>query len=178
MNQFINANPDACIGCKTCEVACVLSHGEEINSLETAHFNARLKVVVAPNVTIPVMCRQCDDAPCAAACPNGAIELKNDQVVVIQEKCIGCKTCVLACPFGAMQVKVRTIPRIVNGQRVGVRYKAEALKCDLCNSNPTGPACVRACPTNALTLMKPVELEKIQRERQMAAVQRSSLLGA
>ncbi|AWM80843.1 hypothetical protein DKL61_11060 [Gammaproteobacteria bacterium ESL0073] len=178
MNQFINANPDACIGCRTCEVACVLSHGEEIKSLETAHFNARLKVIVAANVTVPVMCRQCDDAPCAAACPNGAIELKDEHVVVIQEKCIGCKTCVLACPFGAMQVKVRTIPRVVNGQHIGVRYKAEALKCDLCSSNPQGPACIRACPTDALTLVKPVELEKIQRERQLAAIQRDPRLGA
>ena len=170
MNKFINANPEACIGCRTCEVACVLSHGEEIKSLETAHFNARLKVIVAKNITIPVMCRQCDDAPCAAACPNGAIEFKNDHVEVIQEKCIGCKTCVLACPFGAMQVKVRTIPRLVNDQCMGVRYKAEALKCDLCSSNTDGPACVRACPTNALTLMNPADLERIQRERQLATL--------
>ncbi len=178
MNQFINANPDACIGCKTCEVACVLSHGDKLENLETAHFNARLKVIVASNVTVPVMCRQCDDAPCAVACPNGAIDIKDKRVVINQDKCIGCKTCVLACPFGAMQVKVKLVPRMVNGKQIGSNYKAEALKCDLCSSNPEGPACIRACPTDALTLVNPAELEKIQFEKQLAATARDPRLGA
>jgi electron transport protein HydN len=45
--------------------------------------------------------------PCANVCPNGAISRDKGFVHVMQERCIGCKTCVVACPYGAMEVVVR-----------------------------------------------------------------------
>ncbi|WP_392561044.1 4Fe-4S binding protein [Orbus sturtevantii] len=170
MNKFINANADACIGCKTCEIACVLAHGEEIKTLESAYFNARLRVIEVGDITVPVMCHQCEDAPCMLACPNGAIIRQNYHIEVLQEKCIGCKTCVLACPFGAMKVKLKTQDLIVAGHVRGKRYKAQAIKCDICYTDSKGPACVRACPTDALSLVDPEELVKIQETRQLESI--------
>lgn len=164
MNQFISADINACIGCKTCEVACVLSHKEELTTLETAHFNARLKLTITRDVTVPVMCRQCEDAACVAACPNGALIEQDNSVKVLPGKCIGCKTCVLACPYGAIEVKMHEEPIIINGYSFGVKYKPEIMKCDLCSGNETGPACVKACPTKALSFNKIEQLEEI-RER-------------
>jgi Fe-S-cluster-containing hydrogenase component 2 len=37
----------------------------------------------------------------------------------------------------------------------------QALKCDLCSHTDEGPACVAACPTQALRCMEPSELERL-----------------
>ncbi|UFX81899.1 4Fe-4S binding protein [Klebsiella pneumoniae] len=54
-----------------------------------------------------------------------------DSVQVRQEKCIGCKSCMVACPFGVMQV-------VVTPQAADL-VKASAHKCDLCQG-PRGGA--------------------------------------
>lgn len=170
MNKFINANASACIGCKTCEIACALAHGEEIKTIESVHLNARLRVMTVENITVPVMCHQCEDAPCMLACPNGAIIRQNGHIEVLQEKCIGCKTCVLACPFGAMRVKLKVEDLMVAGYPRGKKYKAQAIKCDICHNDPKGPACVRTCPTKALSLCDPDDLSRLQETRQLASI--------
>lgn len=170
MNKFINVNASACIGCKTCEIACVLAHGEEIKTLENVHLNARLRVIKLEDITVPVMCHQCEDAPCMLACPNGAIVRQSNHIEVLQEKCIGCKTCALACPFGAMHIKLKIEDLVVAGNPKGVKYKAQAIKCDICHTDPKGPACVRTCPTKALSLIDPNDLVSIQQQRQLASI--------
>jgi Fe-S-cluster-containing hydrogenase component 2 len=49
-----------------------------------------------------------------------------------EEKCTGCGLCAFACPFGVVWVD-----RIAH-------------KCDLCRDRDGGPACVAACPAQAL----------------------------
>ena len=106
MNRFIVAEPQSCIGCRTCEVACAMAHplDQGAEALTAQNFRPRLTVMKSAKVSTPVLCRQCDDAPCLNACPNGAIVYSQDSVQVLQDRCVGCKTCMLACPFGVMQV--------------------------------------------------------------------------
>jgi len=52
------------------------------------------------------------------------------------EKCVGCWMCVMVCPFGG----VRALPE-----------RKVVVKCDLCEGEET-PACVAACPTQALSV--------------------------
>ena len=99
MNRFVIADPSKCIGCRTCEIACAMAHqpvGAE-EALTPHNFAPRLTVIRNAKVTTPVLCRQCDDAPCVRACPSGAIVYSADSVQVIQSRCVGCKTCVVAC---------------------------------------------------------------------------------
>lgn len=49
-------------------------------------------------------CRTCEIAPCANACPTGAIRYLDNCLQVVQSLCIGCKTCSLACPTGALKL--------------------------------------------------------------------------
>lgn len=113
MNCFIIADASKCIGCRTCEVACVVSHQEhqDCASLTPHTFQPRIHVIKGVNVSTATACRQCEDAPCANVCPNGAISRDKGFVHVMQERCIGCKTCVVACPYGAMEVVVRPVIR-------------------------------------------------------------------
>ncbi|MCL1061665.1 4Fe-4S binding protein [Shewanella benthica] len=174
MNRFVFADPNQCIGCRTCEVACVLSHQDDnrISAFDPTRFYPRLTLVRNGQVTTPIMCRQCEDAPCAQVCPNNAIYRENGQVHVIQERCIGCKTCAVACPFGAMNVVAYPVERKSTSTLFAMNtIKAQALKCDLCDHRQQGPACVEVCPTNALRIIEPEEMNKLnQQKRQEAAV--------
>ncbi|MFO3906155.1 formate-dependent uric acid utilization protein AegA [Enterobacter hormaechei] len=149
MNHFIMANSQQCIGCRACEVACVMAHHNEQHPLSARHFTPRISVVKEGNKHSAVTCHHCENAPCLQSCPNGAISRMRDSVQVDEQKCIGCKACVVACPFGTMEIVTTT-----------------AQKCDLCLDRTGGPACVANCPADALTLVKPATLNQLARARQ------------
>lgn len=127
MNRFIIADASKCIGCRTCEVACVVSHQEnqDCASLTPETFLPRIHVIKGVNISTATVCRQCEDAPCANVCPNGAISRDKGFVHVMQERCIGCKTCVVACPYGAMEVVVRPV---IRNSGAGLNYGLTKLK--------------------------------------------------
>lgn len=172
MNRFVITDCQKCIGCRTCEVACVLAHGGgNPAALSSASFAPRLTVVKGFDTSTTVQCRHCEDAPCANVCPNGAIVHADDSIQVRQEKCIGCKTCVVACPYGAMTVISKSILRVSHYQAMGRSIKAEAHKCDLCQGRTAGPACVQVCPTKALRLVSRDDIQAmIQRKQRRAAL--------
>ena len=91
MNQFLIANAQRCIGCRTCEVACAVAHqqAQDVAALSTNHFAPRIRVVKSGDISTAMACRQCEDAPCASVCPQGAIQRDND-----------------ACPTQALRVMV------------------------------------------------------------------------
>lgn len=158
MNRFVIADASKCIGCRTCEIACAMSHSDKsLGDMTTSQFTSRLKVIKTDTITMPVMCRQCDNAPCANACPTGALFRENDSIQVVQERCIGCRSCEVVCPFGAMTIQT---------QKTESDIQAKALKCDLCSDNPQGPACVRVCPTKAISLVYPDSLDDQIKQRQ------------
>lgn len=167
MNRFIVAEPSRCIGCRTCEIACVLAHAEPggLSGLSTTTFAPRLRVIKSLDISTPVTCHHCDDAPCVNACPSGAIVYRQNTVQVEQERCLGCKTCVIACPFGAMEVVTVPAEQRFAGVRVALGVKAEAHKCDLCIDRAAGPACISVCPTDALHIMDESYMEETLRRR-------------
>lgn len=156
MNRFIVADSEKCIGCRTCEVACVVSHQDtqDCAAVTAVAFSSRIRVIKGGVFTTAVACHQCEDAPCANVCPTQAICPVAGVWRVEQARCIGCKSCMVACPFGAMQVAV-------------VAEHAQALKCDLCAHRVDGPACVAACPTHALSCVDPARL-RAERLRYLA----------
>ena len=159
MNHFILSDSRKCIGCQACEVACVMAHNEEQHALTPQRFLPRITVIKAEGQRNAITCRHCEDAPCLRSCPNGAIAQTGDSVQVCQEKCIGCKSCMVACPFGVMQV-------VVTPQAAG-QVKASAQKCDLCAGREAGPACVENCPAQALTLADDETLTTMARQRRL-----------
>lgn len=131
---------DRCMGCHSCEMACAVEHsaGKTLYAAlsESPTPKPRLYVEwVAPDNAVPIVCRHCEDAPCMHACISGAIGRSDDGVVATQkDKCIGCWTCVMVCPYGVI------------GRHL---EEHTAYRCDRCPDKEL-PACVNACPTNAL----------------------------
>ncbi|CAM3724326.1 Electron transport protein HydN [Vibrio aerogenes CECT 7868] len=180
MNRFIFADANKCIGCRTCELACAISHqNEDIGTLaDPKNFTPRLSVIKNAQVTVPVMCRQCDDAPCAQVCPNNAIVHEDGYIKVIQSRCIGCKTCAIACPYGAMNIETTMVENHSGYSGLFQRKtpQSQAVKCDLCSHSEAGPACVQVCPTQAIKLMVPEEVELSTQQKREAAATSASVI--
>jgi len=131
---------ETCVGCKSCELACAVSHSESKTLfgavLELKRPRKRIFVETDGITNFPLQCRQCSDMPCVHACMAGAMyqEPNTGPIQVNAEKCVGCWMCVMVCPFGA----------ITEGPA------RQAVKCDRCRDLDYEPACVAACPTKAL----------------------------
>lgn len=156
-NVIIYADPEKCLGCHSCELACAVAHGDGADLLSAvaaaSPLHARNRVVGVDGVTFPMQCRQCEDAPCTFVCPTGACRQSNGQILISEKNCIGCKQCAMVCPFGAITV--------CSDKPVGDDFctnRGVAKKCDLCTewraqNGKSDTACVEACPTKALRLV-------------------------
>ncbi|BEJ49120.1 4Fe-4S dicluster domain-containing protein [Aeromonas dhakensis] len=191
MNRFVIADLKLCIGCGTCMAAC-----SEVHKAQGLQQAPRLTVMRHEQATMPVQCRHCDDAPCSKVCPVEAIRQTGDSVQLNESLCIGCNLCAVACPFGAIQsggsrpVAVATsydtyIPSSIRSSNpstsAGLRCFGEdllswepgvrsiAVKCDLCEFRADGPACVGACPSQALKLVNDGDTERAARIRRQQA---------
>lgn len=175
-NKFIVADPGVCIGCKTCMAACLIKHDVAGDVAK-----ARLNLVTTLNVSAPIVCHHCADAPCVAACPTAALyqDTEHNRVGVRAERCIGCQGCVMACPYGAARVATYRRKVRLGNLVVGEQQKAVPVKCDLCVDRPGGPACVAACPTKGLMVVTEDSLQhdisRKQRAAALAAEANSSL---
>lgn len=164
LGSFVIANPNKCTGCRSCEVACFIAHNSHNNvgyTVGTVDIPVipRLYLVKGDTFYMPIQCRHCEDAPCLNTCPVKAINKENNIMVIDEDKCIGCKTCLLACPFGAIDL----LPQYKDGKEVEQISLEEsnkmAYKCDLCKDNEK-IACINACPQSALKLMTPIDDKK------------------
>lgn len=149
---------ERCTGCHSCELACAVIHTAKRNLFKALlageKSQTRIHVDQVGSVKAAAVCRHCEDAPCVAVCPTGAMHSRKDGVKLVHlPQCIGCWMCALACPFGAVN-----------------RGEGKAVKCDRkCLDKEGVPACVRACPTGALVYQTVEEFEAERRRKTAAA---------
>jgi Fe-S-cluster-containing dehydrogenase component len=91
--------------------------------------------------SIPVLCMQCDNAPCVTAAKDGAVYKRPDGIVIIDPvKSKGQKQLVNSCPYGLIHYNdEKDIPQ----------------KCTFCIhrlEKGLVPRCVQACPGNAIKI--------------------------
>lgn len=121
MSKILTISPEKCIDCGTCEAVC------ENSGVNLIHFEE-------VEISVPIMCMQCEDAACMKVCPMGAISRDENGAVLPDPKlCVKCKLCISACPFGNISFSAR---------------KKQIVKCNLCGGSPR---CAKYCPTNAIS---------------------------
>ncbi len=89
-----------CVGCDLCMLAC--SRRQNDVGLESSCIGVQSAGGMEHGFTV-IVCRACDDPPCAKACPVDALVVrKGGGVILKKDKCIGCKTCVANCILKAI----------------------------------------------------------------------------
>jgi formate dehydrogenase iron-sulfur subunit len=136
---------DRCTGCKACVSAC-----HSLNGLDDHEVWRDTGTLLggddAPGwqQTITTACHHCEDPGCLNGCPVGAYEKDKDTGIVrhLDDQCIGCSYCILKCPYD--------VPKYS-------RKRGIVRKCDMCHqrlAEGEAPACVQACPTEAIRIIK------------------------
>jgi len=131
---------DVCIGCHACTTACKSENAVPLSVNRT--YVKYVDVGVFPDAHRAFQvnrCNQCDNPPCATACPTSAMYQRPDGIVDFDKSiCIGCKACIAACPYDAIFINPED-------------HAAE--KCNFCAHRldiDLEPACVVVCPTEAI----------------------------
>jgi len=129
--MYVRAIPEKCSGCEVCEVVCSMKHFNVVNRYKSG-IRIEKKSVVAD---VPHVCSHGNlcNFECISACNFDALKKENGIVVVIYDKCVGCRLCEKACPLNAIWI-----------------HEKKAYKCDLCAGEPE---CVKYCSQNALEVI-------------------------
>jgi Fe-S-cluster-containing dehydrogenase component len=169
-----------CVGCRSCEAACnkeqnlptpekpfndfsvfdELRHGQKRRTDETRY-------TVVNRYEIPgqehplfrkIQCNHCLEPACLTSCfVNAYTKTPEGAVVYNVDVCVGCRTCMIACPF--------YIPAF----RYSSAFSPRIMKCVFCYdtrlSKGKPPACVEACPQEALTFGRRTDLLEVGRQR-------------
>ncbi len=138
-------------GCTDCVTACSQENGWE----DTAHPETDAQWIRKVDlkdpdsgleISLPVMCQHCEDAPCIDVCPTGASFKRADGIVLVDKHtCISCRFCMMACPY---QARSFVHEPLEDQKSHAPRGKGTVESCTLCvhRIDEGGiPACVEAC---------------------------------
>ncbi len=162
-----------CIGCKACQVACmewndvrddvgvnVGGYANPIDLTDRSWTVMRFYEEELPGKGLQWLivkdgCLHCGDPACLRACPapGALLQYSNGIVDFQQDQCIGCGYCQTACPFNIPRYSVKD---------------DKAYKCTLCSDRVAvglEPACIKTCPTQALSFGSKEDMKDLAGER-------------
>ncbi|WOO39914.1 DmsC/YnfH family molybdoenzyme membrane anchor subunit [Rubellicoccus peritrichatus] len=159
--QFaFEVNLDRCSGCKACVTACHSLNGlDELETWRDIGLIHGQRDQRSYQQTVTTACHHCVEPGCLEGCPVNAYEKDPITGIVLHldDQCIGCQYCVLKCPYD--------VPKY--NERLGI-----VRKCDMCHnrlSHGEAPACVQACPTEAIQIVTVNKAETIDTARTKGA---------
>lgn len=169
-----------CVGCRTCEAACNREQGlpapskpfDAVSVFDVMHDGRQRRpdetsyTVVnryqPPGLDHPlfrkIQCNHCQEPACLTSCFVNAYTKTPEGAVIYDPKvCVGCRTCMIACPF------------YVPAFRYSSALEPRVMKCLFCYDTRLKkgepPACVEACPQEALTFGRRTDLLAMARQR-------------
>lgn len=173
---------DACTGCSACVAACYIENNIPVTS-EKDHLKDRemswlhVELFYERDKTthfLPMMCQQCDNAPCEPVCPVYATYHNPEGLnAQIYNRCVGTRYCENNCPYKARRFDWWDYPRpeplnLMTNPEVFVRTKGVTEKCTFCVQRvrmakdkakdenrkvldgEVIPACAQTCPSRAI----------------------------
>lgn len=169
-----------CVGCRSCEAACNIEQKlpapakpfNDFSVFEELHHGQKrrpdeTRYTVVNRYEIPgrehplfrkIQCNHCQEPACLTSCfVNAYTKTPEGAVVYDSTVCVGCRTCMVACPFN--------IPAF----RYSSAFNPRIMKCIFCHDTRLAkgqpPACVEACPQEALTFGRRSDLVAMGRQR-------------
>jgi formate dehydrogenase iron-sulfur subunit len=161
-----------CIGCKACQSACMewndlrdevgTNDGFYTNPADLSdqtwclmRFNEKEIDGALRWLITKDGCLHCEEPGCLKACPapNAIVQYANGIVDFQEDYCIGCGYCQSGCPFN--------IPRYS-------KKDEKAYKCTLCSDRVSvglEPACIKSCPTQALSFGSKTDMVELANHR-------------
>jgi formate dehydrogenase iron-sulfur subunit len=150
MSAAILVDVTKCTGCERCVGACVEENG--LDPVQAQKDRATTEDGLSDNRLLSILqvedgrfarmsCMHCVEPSCVSACLVGGItKTPEGPVVYDPDKCIGCRYCMLACPFHVPRYEWdETLP-----------YMKKCAMCFQRLDDGLEPACVEACPNDAL----------------------------
>ncbi len=154
--QFVGILVDTtrCVGCRSCEAACAEANHLPVPDIADSSVLEKERKTTPSQMTVvsryqtekgevfvKKQCMHCNQPGCVAACLVKAMEKRKEGPVTWASNCMGCRYCMPSCPFEMPKFEYESSnPRIQ--------------KCSLCwerLEKGEKPACVEACPEEALT---------------------------
>jgi len=176
---------DRCTGCQACVAACHAENNLPVSDPESAAKGRAVHWIRVdryyegefPDVRVkymPVLCQQCDEAPCEPVCPVYAT-YKNPEGLNVQvyNRCVGTRYCANNCPYSVRFFNwfdpAWTAPlNLQHNPDVSIRMGGVMEKCTFCiqrikraeteaknekravADGDIQPACVQSCPAEAM----------------------------
>jgi Fe-S-cluster-containing dehydrogenase component/CRP-like cAMP-binding protein len=136
---------ERCTRCDDCVTACAKTHQGNPRFIRSG--------LQHENWLFPHACMHCTDPVCMIGCPTGAIARDPDTgiIAINPETCIGCSTCANSCPYeNIVMVQIHDEKGRKLVDQSNQLPILQATKCDFCQTQVNGPACVASCPHDAL----------------------------